>query len=375
VFDELGVDHLFIDEPHYFKNLETPTKMDRVAGIQTGGSERAFDLYMKARFLDQRHAGRGMTFATGTPISNAQAGWLAPAGQLSPWPAPLAAREDALNAVLESSASPALRRETLRADALADDPRPDTTTILPVAEYDLIVDCFPDGKDSLAGLLHVLDRCDAATVPRSIDEAWHPLVDGPDPDGLSDWPAAISRQRRPRGPADATGIAFARGVRYMRHTEHRVTARGLSMTARIGLLASALSLAVLPLGCGTVLNLTASPTPGPTPTMIGPSSCEPFAGVERSAKGGMFVLACPPYIPIGVWILAVDTPLSLVGDVLTLPVVYARKRGEPWATWWGAQARAVPEPGPETGRTTAAGVTPDAPPPPATPDPCPGSGR
>ncbi|MGV2336363.1 MAG UNVERIFIED_CONTAM: DEAD/DEAH box helicase family protein [Planctomycetaceae bacterium] len=39
VFDELGVDHVFIDEAHYFKNLETPTKMDRVAGIQTGGSE------------------------------------------------------------------------------------------------------------------------------------------------------------------------------------------------------------------------------------------------------------------------------------------------------------------------------------------------
>ena len=74
VFDELGVDHLFIDEAHYFKNLETPTKMERVAGIQTGGSERAFDLYMKARYLrraaprprrhvrhrhaDQQHDGR-----------------------------------------------------------------------------------------------------------------------------------------------------------------------------------------------------------------------------------------------------------------------------------------------------------------------------
>jgi N12 class adenine-specific DNA methylase len=70
VFDELGVDHLFIDEAHYFKNLETPTKMERVAGIQTGGSERAFDLYMKARYLDEQHAGHGVTFATGTPISN-----------------------------------------------------------------------------------------------------------------------------------------------------------------------------------------------------------------------------------------------------------------------------------------------------------------
>jgi N12 class adenine-specific DNA methylase len=70
VFDELGVDHLFIDEAQYFKNLETPTKMERVAGIQTQGSERSFDLYMKARFLDGLHPGHGLTFATGTPISN-----------------------------------------------------------------------------------------------------------------------------------------------------------------------------------------------------------------------------------------------------------------------------------------------------------------
>lgn len=70
VFDELGVDHIFIDEAHYFKNLETATKMDRVAGIQTGGSERAFDLYMKCRYLHEQHPGHGVTFATGTPISN-----------------------------------------------------------------------------------------------------------------------------------------------------------------------------------------------------------------------------------------------------------------------------------------------------------------
>jgi hypothetical protein len=70
VFDELGVDHVYIDEAHFFKNLETPTKMERVAGIQTGGSERAFDLYMKARYLGEKHPGHGVTFATGTPISN-----------------------------------------------------------------------------------------------------------------------------------------------------------------------------------------------------------------------------------------------------------------------------------------------------------------
>lgn len=70
VFDELGVDHIFIDEAHYFKNLETPTKMERVAGIQTSGSERAFDIYMKAQYLHEQHPGHGVTFATGTPISN-----------------------------------------------------------------------------------------------------------------------------------------------------------------------------------------------------------------------------------------------------------------------------------------------------------------
>jgi N12 class adenine-specific DNA methylase len=70
VFDELGVDQLFIDEIQYHKNLEMPTKMDRVAGIQTGGSERAFDLYMKARYLEELHPGRGLVGASGTPVSN-----------------------------------------------------------------------------------------------------------------------------------------------------------------------------------------------------------------------------------------------------------------------------------------------------------------
>jgi hypothetical protein len=70
VFDELGIDHLFIDEAHAFKNLETPTKMQRVAGIKSDGSERASDLFMKCRYLHERHPGHGVTFATGTPISN-----------------------------------------------------------------------------------------------------------------------------------------------------------------------------------------------------------------------------------------------------------------------------------------------------------------
>src|SRR3954447_16878618 len=70
VFNELGVDQIFIDEAQYYKNLETPTKMERVAGIQTGGSERAFDVFMKANYLHQQRAGHGVIFATGTPISN-----------------------------------------------------------------------------------------------------------------------------------------------------------------------------------------------------------------------------------------------------------------------------------------------------------------
>jgi 3'-phosphoadenosine 5'-phosphosulfate sulfotransferase (PAPS reductase)/FAD synthetase len=66
--------------------------------------------------------------------------------------------------------------------------RPDTTTILPLNEYDLIVCCFSGGKDSLAALLDVLDRCREAGVPPSRVEAWHHLVDGDDPNGLFDWP-------------------------------------------------------------------------------------------------------------------------------------------------------------------------------------------
>lgn len=69
-FNELGIDCLFVDEAHLFKNLLTATKMDRVAGVQTGGSKRAYDLLMKARYLQSRTPGRGLNFATGTPVSN-----------------------------------------------------------------------------------------------------------------------------------------------------------------------------------------------------------------------------------------------------------------------------------------------------------------
>ncbi len=70
VFDELGVDQVIVDEVQNYKNLEVASKMDRVAGIQTGGSERAFDLYMKAKYLHDLHPGHGLIGLSGTPISN-----------------------------------------------------------------------------------------------------------------------------------------------------------------------------------------------------------------------------------------------------------------------------------------------------------------
>ncbi|OWK45567.1 DEAD/DEAH box helicase family protein [Fimbriiglobus ruber] len=69
-FDELGMDYVFYDESGAVKNLETATKMDRVAGIPSGGSERAFDMLMKAHYLHEKHPGRGLVFANGTPIAN-----------------------------------------------------------------------------------------------------------------------------------------------------------------------------------------------------------------------------------------------------------------------------------------------------------------
>lgn len=70
-FEELGVDQVFIDEAHYFKNLYIYTKMTNVAGIGTGTeSGRASDLYSKIKYLNRINPGRGVVFATGTPISN-----------------------------------------------------------------------------------------------------------------------------------------------------------------------------------------------------------------------------------------------------------------------------------------------------------------
>jgi N12 class adenine-specific DNA methylase/adenine-specific DNA methylase len=69
-FEELGVDRLFIDEAHYFKNLFLITKMRNVGGIVQTEAQKSSDLYMKCRYLDELTGGKGIVFATGTPISN-----------------------------------------------------------------------------------------------------------------------------------------------------------------------------------------------------------------------------------------------------------------------------------------------------------------
>ena len=69
-FEELGVDRLFIDEAHYYKNLAAFTKMRNVGGISQTEAQKSSDLYMKCRYLDELTGGHGVVFATGTPISN-----------------------------------------------------------------------------------------------------------------------------------------------------------------------------------------------------------------------------------------------------------------------------------------------------------------
>ena len=72
-FEQLGVDSLMVDEAHAFKNLAVLSKMRNVAGISQTESQRASDLYMKCRYLDEITGSRGVVFATGTPISNSMA--------------------------------------------------------------------------------------------------------------------------------------------------------------------------------------------------------------------------------------------------------------------------------------------------------------
>ena len=69
-FEELGVDRLFVDEAHYYKNLYLFTKMRNVAGISQTEAQKSSDMFAKCRYLDEITGGRGVTFATGTPVSN-----------------------------------------------------------------------------------------------------------------------------------------------------------------------------------------------------------------------------------------------------------------------------------------------------------------
>ena len=72
-FEELGVDRLFVDEAHYFKNLFYVSKMTRIAGLPATASQRAFDMFLKTRHVQRINGGGGVTFATGTPIANSVA--------------------------------------------------------------------------------------------------------------------------------------------------------------------------------------------------------------------------------------------------------------------------------------------------------------
>ena len=69
-FEQLGVDRLFVDESHSFKNLFLYTKMRNIAGINQSNAQKSSDLFMKCRYMDEITGGRGITFATGTPVSN-----------------------------------------------------------------------------------------------------------------------------------------------------------------------------------------------------------------------------------------------------------------------------------------------------------------
>ena len=69
-FEQLGVDRLFVDESHFYKNLFLYTKMRNVAGISQTDAQKSSDMFMKCRYMDEITGGKGITFATGTPVSN-----------------------------------------------------------------------------------------------------------------------------------------------------------------------------------------------------------------------------------------------------------------------------------------------------------------
>src|SRR5205085_6391499 len=72
-FEELGIDQIFVDEADLYKNLFYTTKMNRIAGLPNSESNRALDMYIKTKYVREISFGRGVVFATGTPISNTMA--------------------------------------------------------------------------------------------------------------------------------------------------------------------------------------------------------------------------------------------------------------------------------------------------------------
>lgn len=69
-FEQLGVDRLFVDESHFYKNMFLYTKMKNIAGIAQTDAQKSSDMFMKCQYLDEITGGKGVTFATGTPVSN-----------------------------------------------------------------------------------------------------------------------------------------------------------------------------------------------------------------------------------------------------------------------------------------------------------------
>src|SRR5699024_11095423 len=69
-FEQLGVDRLYVDEAHNYKNLFLYTKMRNVAGLSTSDAQKSSDMFFKCRYMDELTGGKGIIFATGTPVSN-----------------------------------------------------------------------------------------------------------------------------------------------------------------------------------------------------------------------------------------------------------------------------------------------------------------
>ena len=69
-FEQLGIDSIFVDEAHAYKNMAVFSKMNNVAGISSSGSQRAMDMFLKCQYISEVNGGRGIVFATGTPVSN-----------------------------------------------------------------------------------------------------------------------------------------------------------------------------------------------------------------------------------------------------------------------------------------------------------------